>query len=256
MIASHDFVPCPMGRRFLAFVLDMAIVSFFINIIFAGAAFALFYKLGATDPDDLALRIQLMEFRDVVFIVLGLIFCILLSAAIWHVYFVYFEHVYRKTPGKKVFALEVVSTNGEALTLKQCVLREVFRCYVDMLFILPGFISMLCTRKKQRLGDLASDTLVVFSQNRADTERFLYLTKTQFDLASKKYKVLDASLEEANSFLKNIFPLLYAAPEENVENNTEFLLRVLQAQEPTQEDSRDYQLRYLAEYLLSQRRAP
>jgi len=67
-----------------------------------------------------------------------------------------------QTPGKKFAGLRVVRTNGTPIDLTSAIGRNFLRA-VDMLPFLYtiGLISMLMTRRMQRLGDLVFDTMVV-----------------------------------------------------------------------------------------------
>lgn len=68
------------------------------------------------------------------------------------------------TPGKKTFGLRVVLTNGTPVTWGASIVRNLLR-QVDFLPFgyFTGLLSMLISRRFQRLGDLAAGTLVVHS---------------------------------------------------------------------------------------------
>ncbi len=93
-----------------------------------------------------------------------------------------------QTPGKRVFGLRVVTIDGRPINGLQAVLRNVLR-YVDLfpflsiemfgplfglndplppLYVIPtllfGIISMLLTRRFQRIGDLVCGTMVVLEE--------------------------------------------------------------------------------------------
>ncbi len=67
-----------------------------------------------------------------------------------------------QTPGKKSAGLRVVRTNGTPVDIKSAIGRNFLRT-ADMLplFYTCGLISMLMTRRMQRLGDLVFDTMVI-----------------------------------------------------------------------------------------------
>ncbi len=69
-----------------------------------------------------------------------------------------------QTLGKRLFRLRVMDAQGLALSFSQVVIRNLLRL-VDALpgLYLLGGISLLITRKSQRLGDLAASTIVVWS---------------------------------------------------------------------------------------------
>ncbi len=66
-----------------------------------------------------------------------------------------------QTLGKRVLGLRVIDAQGLRLQLTQIVLRNLLRA-IDMLplFYLVGGIASLVSRKGQRLGDLAANTVV------------------------------------------------------------------------------------------------
>jgi uncharacterized RDD family membrane protein YckC len=67
-----------------------------------------------------------------------------------------------QTIGKRMFRLRVVDAEGMRLTFSQIVIRNLLR-FVDLLpgFYLLGGVTALFTRKAQRLGDLAANTVVI-----------------------------------------------------------------------------------------------
>jgi uncharacterized RDD family membrane protein YckC len=67
-----------------------------------------------------------------------------------------------QTIGKKLFRLRVMDAQGLRLQFSQIVLRNLLR-FVDMLpgFYLVGGLACLLSRRAQRLGDLAANTIVV-----------------------------------------------------------------------------------------------
>ncbi len=67
-----------------------------------------------------------------------------------------------QTPGKRSAGLRVVRTNGTPIDLISAIGRNFLRT-ADMLplFYTCGLISMLMTRRMQRLGDLVFDTMVI-----------------------------------------------------------------------------------------------
>ena len=68
-----------------------------------------------------------------------------------------------QTLGKRLLRLRVVDARGLRLTFTQVVLRNLLR-FIDglPLFYLVGGAAALLSRRAQRLGDLAADTLVVW----------------------------------------------------------------------------------------------
>jgi uncharacterized RDD family membrane protein YckC len=70
------------------------------------------------------------------------------------------------TPGKRLLGLRVVQSNGSPITLGQSILRNFIR-FIDgmpVFFYAFGLASCLATKRFQRLGDLAADTVVVYDR--------------------------------------------------------------------------------------------
>lgn len=76
-----------------------------------------------------------------------------------------------QTFGKRLLRLRVVDAAGLRLTLPQVVLRNLLR-FVDRLPLayLVGGVAMLASRRAQRLGDLAADTLVVWEPSEPEPD--------------------------------------------------------------------------------------
>lgn len=66
------------------------------------------------------------------------------------------------TPGKQAFGLKVAQSSGAPITFQQAVVRNLIRG-IDLLPFggQVGLVSCLVTRRFQRLGDLAADTVVI-----------------------------------------------------------------------------------------------
>src|SRR6266850_4857782 len=78
-------------------------------------------------------------------------------------YSIYFEWFWRgQTLGKRILRLRVVDAQGLRLKFSQVVIRNLLRA-VDMLplFYLVGGLACLLSRRAQRLGDFAANTVVV-----------------------------------------------------------------------------------------------
>lgn len=67
-----------------------------------------------------------------------------------------------RTPGKRAVGLRVLRQDGSPITATEALIRNLLRI-VDLLPVagLVGFISILVTRRDQRVGDLAAGTVVV-----------------------------------------------------------------------------------------------
>jgi len=93
----------------------------------------------------------------------GLGIALIISFLMEWFYPVYFE-LYKngQTPGKKSFNLYVTMENASPVTPAASMIRNLLR-FVDFLPFLYGFglISMLLTKRFQRLGDLVANTVVL-----------------------------------------------------------------------------------------------
>ena len=77
-------------------------------------------------------------------------------------YFIVAEGFFNgKTLGKHTFGLRVIHDRGHPLTLWGAVLRNLLRSVDAIPLYGIGFVSMLLSRKSQRLGDLVSGTVVI-----------------------------------------------------------------------------------------------
>lgn len=77
-------------------------------------------------------------------------------------YFVLFEMIWAgRSPGKRMLGLRVIGVRGHPITFWPSVLRNLLRA-VDWFWLFgAAFISMVLTRRFQRLGDLFAGTVVI-----------------------------------------------------------------------------------------------
>lgn len=66
-----------------------------------------------------------------------------------------------QTLGKLALGLRTVSQTGLSINVSQAILRNLLRAADVAPPFFPGLVSMACTRRLQRLGDLAAGTVVV-----------------------------------------------------------------------------------------------
>ncbi|HXQ94892.1 MAG TPA: RDD family protein [Thermoplasmata archaeon] len=87
----------------------------------------------------------------------------LLMFLLWIGYFTYFESTSGQTPGKRALGIRVVSVaTARPPDLGHALVRNIFRV-IDWLpgLYFVGFVVAALTSRKQRLGDLLADTIVV-----------------------------------------------------------------------------------------------
>ena len=78
-------------------------------------------------------------------------------------YFVYFEAEYGQTIGKMLMDIVVVSEDDGSISYKEATVRTLLRP-LDTL----GLVAIYVTDRKQRIGDLAADTVVVKTKEKPD----------------------------------------------------------------------------------------
>jgi uncharacterized RDD family membrane protein YckC len=138
-----------VGSRIVAIVLDHLILVIFAAIIALplGLRAALF-SLPVRGPAGLM--------RGAVLAPLGA-----LNFLLWLLYFTYLESSSGQTLGKRIMGIKVVKESGEQLTPIDAFIRTIFRIVDGFVLYLIGFILVLVTEKKQRLGDMAVGSIVV-----------------------------------------------------------------------------------------------
>jgi len=146
-----EFAVAGIGSRFVAVLIDHLIQFGF---------FFVFGMLAAVLFGSLANRINLLgKWVLAAFIVLDFLL-------VWG-YFALFEAYWRgQTPGKHIMKLRVIKDSGRQITLFEAMSRNLVRIidYLPALY-LTGVITMLCTKRHQRLGDLAAGTIVVHERS-------------------------------------------------------------------------------------------
>jgi uncharacterized RDD family membrane protein YckC len=144
-----------IGSRFMAMALDSLIQFALI------AALAAVFGLGAAML-TFSLRDLIGRYSGL-FLVVGVALALLLIFALGWGYFIFFEQIWNgQTPGKRAVGIRVLTVRGEPVTLVHSLVRNLLRI-VDALpsAYMIGVVSILVTRRSQRLGDVAAGTLVV-----------------------------------------------------------------------------------------------
>lgn len=74
-----------------------------------------------------------------------------------------------RTPGKRLTGLRVVRTSGRPVDLTASVIRNALRLFDGLaLSYVPTIVSIIVTRRNQRPGDLAADTVVIRDRREID----------------------------------------------------------------------------------------
>lgn len=241
--------PAPILKRILAYVLDVSVVSI---ILYVAILAAIVLGLGGVFA---AAKIAMLRGADgfaLVALIIYLVLFLIGSLAIWHGYFVYFEVKKGTTPGKKAFGLRVISLQHPKLTVGQAILRDMFR-YIDAWLILPGLISMLVSQKKQRLGDMAAGTQVVYSPRSEAQKTFLYMGQDDYHLMLEELQPPAMALGDARNYLRFAYPFFISKrmqfSEAEVEEWAQYVRRIV-THPKVQDNDRDLLLRFFAEYCL------
>ena len=76
-------------------------------------------------------------------------------------YFVFFTGYGGQTPGKMVFGLKVIRTDGTELGFRRAVLREIVGKFVSWLLLMIGYLMVAFDSRKQGLHDKIAKTYVI-----------------------------------------------------------------------------------------------
>ena len=123
---------------------------------------------------DLALKVVAVAVLLIVFVAAvgdpGLLVFVPLAGITMLVYDVLFETLGGgRTPGKRLAGLRVVRTSGRPVDLTASVIRNALRLGDGLpLSYFPTIVSIIVTRRNQRPGDLAADTVVIRDRREID----------------------------------------------------------------------------------------
>jgi uncharacterized RDD family membrane protein YckC len=146
---SIQFAVSGIGSRFLALTIDTLIQLAFValGVLVVAFASAGLHLAGRAGPW------------------LGAV-ALLLLFLVFYGYFIFFEAIWNgQTPGKRIIRIRVIKNDGRPIRTIESVGRNLLRI-VDQLPFFYGFgiITVLLTKKSQRLGDLVAATMVVHEQ--------------------------------------------------------------------------------------------
>ena len=139
-----------IGSRFLAALIDTAIIAILLIIVYVTTAAFLATSAGSEFISRIAQS----------WIVAGYL---LLTFSIYWSYYIFFELIWNgQSPGKRIAGLRVIRTDGTPVTVVDSIVRNIVRL-VDFLptFYGVGTIVMLINAQSRRLGDLAAGTVVI-----------------------------------------------------------------------------------------------
>lgn len=149
------YVLARLGPRALAFFLDAAAVTLIVVPLLFVPWFA---DHGVTLDERLQERFELAYSQDAN----GVYWRWLVGTLIFALYCIAFEATLGATPGKLAMRLKVCNNRAERASFGAVVVRNLLRFEIYPVFhFFPIVVLVLFTRNRQRLGDLAGNTLVV-----------------------------------------------------------------------------------------------
>lgn len=89
---------------------------------------------------------------------------VVLTVVVWLAVFVVIPSRTGRTPAMKLLGLQIVRTDGGRVSAGQHLGRSVLLIVDSVLGGLLGWIVILCSRRRQRIGDHAAGTLVIRSR--------------------------------------------------------------------------------------------
>jgi uncharacterized RDD family membrane protein YckC len=137
-------------ERLVAFFFDLALLGPVFGLALGFMVKSLQQKF-FTSPES-------TEFKVLLGVFIGSLAVLTLLA---QTFFLYFKGA---TPGKWIFKMRVVATNGEKLTLTQCFERSFFWLFQWTLFALP-FLEVLGQKHRRALHDRCAETIVITQKN-------------------------------------------------------------------------------------------
>ncbi len=140
------------GKRFIAFLIDVIILSVVSMILFGILGAVGFMGASAVETSDSAGLVAAMAGAGLLIQVVSL--------ALQVGYFTYFESSDRQgTIGKSAMGLIVADENGNRLDTQKALIRNIMRL-VSGLICLIGYLMAFFTDKKQTLHDIVAKTNV------------------------------------------------------------------------------------------------
>ena len=160
-----------------------------IDYILLIAIMAIFFCLGSRaiatiSPSDTGLAIAVF---------------ILVQFLIISFYHLIFEFLWNgQTPGKRRIGIRVVQTNGMPVSTSAILTRNLVRLFdfLPMIYGI-GLLVMFATRRTQRLGDLAAQTIVIYERPRLNLQNIQEDFKVKYEFISR-YDPIPGNIQIAN----------------------------------------------------------
>lgn len=153
---------------------------------------------------------------------------------IWFIiygYFIIFEMVMNgRTPGKKLFNLRTIRSNGQPITIKHSIIRNLFRIIIDTYGV--GIITMFFSKQHKRVGDYVGSTIVIAEEKKDDLVAIgVEMNKNynyKYSISNEEYQLLKEyhqrknSLEESKEELEKELGEYFAKRLEVLKNENEY----------------------------------
>ncbi len=89
----------------------------------------------------------------------------IVSFVIYQGYFIFSEmNMNGKTIGKRLMRIRTIRRNGQSLTFKHSLIRNLFRTFIDVFGI--GVVLIFLNKEHKRLGDMVASTIVVAEEDK------------------------------------------------------------------------------------------
>lgn len=201
-----EFEIAEFQRRVLAYLIDLTLLFFY----FMGMKYLYYGGLNMASEETLRSHMGI----DILTISLPMLLYALLSEVF----------MYGQSIGKKVMQIRVISLGGGQPELSQYLIRWMFRAFEWPFFfgytffsatsiisylIVTGFLGIFVvviigiSKKNQRLGDLAANTVVVLTRSRYSVEDTIFMDIQNADYQAKFPEVLNLSDRDINT-IKNV----------------------------------------------------
>ncbi len=237
-----EFEIAEAHRRLFAYVIDFAILLLF----FISMKYFYYGGFNLTDPESLKSHVGL----DILTISIPMLLYSLFCEVMMH----------GQTIGKKVLNLRVISLDGGETSLNQYIVRWIFKVFEWPFFfgytffslqnifayiIITAFWGVLVliliavSKKNQRLGDLAANTVVVNTESSFSVKDTVFMNIDETSYLVKFPEVLKLSDRDINT-IKNVVDLYHK------EYNSEICDRLAsKVQEVLHIDSEMYSINFL-----------
>ena len=154
---NTDPVIAPLGHRFMAMLYDTFLLIAILmctSAVYTLAAVSLtgdFTQSAAISTDDVLHDLKPIELGWPIFPVLGSVYC---------GFFIFFWHNTGQTLGMLVWKIKVVSSNDEAVSITQCLIRIII-AFFSFALLGAGYLILLRKSAQQSWHDRASKTKVI-----------------------------------------------------------------------------------------------